>query len=62
MIFLKHFDVNNQTLLGIAKLYVKRESKVGDLCGAIANTMHWDPKTPMKLYEVSRSSLFLSAR
>lgn len=52
MIFLKHFDVEGQTLLGSHKLYVLRNSKVGDLQGTINQMLGWAPTTPLKLYEV----------
>ncbi|KAL7416026.1 hypothetical protein BDY24DRAFT_406155 [Mrakia frigida] len=51
MIFLKHFDVEGQTLLGSHKLYVLRNSKVGDLQGTINQMLGWAPTTPLKLYE-----------
>lgn len=58
MIFLKYFDVQKQTLLGVSKVYVPRTSKVGDLQGVICEKMRWAPQTPIKLYEVG-SSAFL---
>ncbi|KAG8969651.1 hypothetical protein FRC03_001523 [Tulasnella sp. 419] len=51
MIFLKYFDVQNQTLTGISKVYVQRNQKVGDLAGIIAEKMKWAPNVPIKLYE-----------
>ena len=55
MIFLKHFDVDNQTLFGVTKHYISRTSKVGDLCGVICERMKWPPQTAVKLYEVRDS-------
>lgn len=52
MIFLKHFDTSRQTLLGVGKFYVQRNSKVGDLFQAINEKMRWPVGTPLKLYEV----------
>lgn len=51
MIFLKHFDVSKQTLLGVGKTYVPRNSKVSDLFPIINERMRWTPGTPIKLYE-----------
>lgn len=51
MVFLKHFDTSKQTLLGVGKTYVPRNSKVGDLAPIINERMRWTPGTPIKLYE-----------
>lgn len=58
MIFLKYFDVSKQTLLGIGKVYVQKNSKVGDLSLIINERMRWQPTTPLKLYEV-RTFIYL---
>jgi hypothetical protein len=55
MIFLKHFDTSRQTLLGVGKVYVQRNSKVSDLFSYINEKMRWPAGTPLKLYEVWRS-------
>lgn len=54
MVFLKHFDTSKQTLLGVGKAYVPRNSKVSDLFGVINEKMRWTPGTPLKLYEVGK--------
>ncbi|KAG2020400.1 ubiquitin carboxyl-terminal hydrolase 5 [Coprinopsis cinerea AmutBmut pab1-1] len=51
MIFLKHFDTTKQSLTGVGKVYVGRQSKVGDLIPIINERMRWTPGTPLKLYE-----------
>ncbi|KAF8343945.1 cysteine proteinase [Cantharellus anzutake] len=51
MIFLKHFSVNDQTLKGIGKVYVHRNSKVGDMVPTINEMMGWAGSTPVRLYE-----------
>ncbi|KAB5596509.1 Ubiquitin carboxyl-terminal hydrolase [Ceratobasidium theobromae] len=51
MIFLKYFDVSKQTLQGAGKVYVQKNSKVGDLIPIINERMRWQPTTPLKLYE-----------
>ncbi|KAK0549532.1 ubiquitin-specific protease ubp15 [Tilletia horrida] len=51
MIFLKHFDISRQTLLGVGRHYVHRNMKVGDLVGTINEIMRWPPTTQVKLYE-----------
>ena len=52
MIFLKHFDIANQKLTGVGKVYVPRASKVADLVPVINDRMRWPASTPLKLYEV----------
>jgi len=52
MIFVKHFDMSKQTLYGVGKVYVSRNSKVQDLHPIINERMRWTPGTPLKLYEV----------
>lgn len=59
VLFLKYFDVDNQTLSGIGHIYVSREKKVEDLVPIIMKTMGWPEKLPngekaqLKLFEVS---------
>lgn len=53
MIFLKHFNISEQTLKGVSKVYVQRNSKVSDLVGTINALMSWQSSTPLRLYEVS---------
>jgi ICP0-binding domain of Ubiquitin-specific protease 7 len=55
MIFLKHFSVNEQTLKGVGKVYVQRNSKVGDLVSTINMKMGWASTTPIRLFEVRLS-------
>lgn len=52
LIFLKHFDVPNQTLVGIAPVYVRKNQKVGDLASVIWEIMGWPEGTEFSLYEV----------
>lgn len=54
MIFLKHFDIANQKLTGVGKVYVPRANKVADLIPIINERMRWTSTTPLKLYEVSQ--------
>ncbi|KAI0780819.1 cysteine proteinase [Trametes elegans] len=51
MVFLKHFDIANQKLTGVGKVYVPRSHKVSDLIPIINERMRWTPGTPLKLYE-----------
>ena len=53
MIFLKHFDTSKQSLYGVGRVYMARESMVGDLVPVINERMRWTDSTPLKLYEVS---------
>lgn len=52
MVFLKNFDTSKQTLYGVGKVYVSRNTKVQDLQLSINERMRWTPGTPLKLYEV----------
>lgn len=61
MIFIKHFSVNEQTLKGVSKVYVQRNSKVSELVGTINALMSWQASTPLRLYEVRYSSARESA-
>lgn len=51
MIFLKYFDTSRQTLLGVSRMYVQRQMKVGDLIPTINELMRWPPTTQVKLFE-----------
>ncbi|KAG2058769.1 cysteine proteinase [Suillus hirtellus] len=51
MIFLKHFDMVEQSLFGIGKVYMSRNSKVQDLHPFINERMQWAPGTPLRLFE-----------
>ncbi|TDL18071.1 hypothetical protein BD410DRAFT_806893 [Rickenella mellea] len=51
MIFLKHSDTSRQSLLGVGKTYVLRDSKVGNLAHFINERMRWPTGTPLQLFE-----------
>ncbi|KAF8177293.1 ubiquitin carboxyl-terminal hydrolase 5 [Mycena galopus ATCC 62051] len=51
MVFLKHFDVAKQTLLGAGKIFMLRTSKVSELAHVINERMRWVPSTPLRFYE-----------
>ena len=59
VLFLKFFDVEQQSLTGAGHLYISREKKVEDLVPAILKKMGWAEKLPsgerlqLKLFEVS---------
>lgn len=57
MIFLKHFDTSKQTLFGVGKVLVSRNSKVQDLHPMINERMRWTPGTPLRLYEEIKPSM-----
>lgn len=58
LLFLKWFDVEQQTLRGAGTIYISKEKKVEDLCPLILKKMGWSDKLPsgdrnsLKLYEV----------
>lgn len=51
LLFLKYFDTSRQSLLGVSRMYVPRQMKVGDLVPTINEMMRWPPTTQVKLYE-----------
>lgn len=58
VLFLKHFDVEKQTLTGVGHIYISREKKVDELVPAIFKKMNWPERTltgekrQLRLYEV----------
>lgn len=51
MVFVKQFDVGQQTLHGIGHFYVHRHMKVQDLANMINERMRFPQQTPLKIYE-----------
>lgn len=51
MIFLKYFNVLNQSLTGLGRVYVQRNMKVGDLVPTINQLMNWAPTVQLRLFE-----------
>jgi ubiquitin carboxyl-terminal hydrolase 7 len=62
VLFLKWFDIEQQTLAGVGHIYISREKKVEELVPAILKKMHWAEKSPsgeklqLKLFEAGHSS------
>ena len=52
MVFFKHFDTTEQTLVGVGKVHVPRARNVSVLIPIINERMGWASETPLKLYEV----------
>jgi ubiquitin carboxyl-terminal hydrolase 7 len=57
MIFVKYFDVSDQSLAGIGHFYVHRGQKVGEVIPLINARMNFPENTPLKLYEVRAFTL-----
>ena len=55
LIFLKYFDADAQTLLGIGHLYMNKHSKVADIVPAITSLMGWSTRKK-SISSPSRSS------
>lgn len=53
MVFVKHFSVEDQTLLGLGHFYVHKNLKVSDLANMINDHMKYPAGTQLKIYEVS---------
>ncbi|KIK23400.1 hypothetical protein PISMIDRAFT_10907 [Pisolithus microcarpus 441] len=62
MIFLKHFDTSKQSLFGVGKVYVSRNSKVQDLHPIINERMRWTSGTPLRLYEEIKPGMIESMK
>ncbi|KAL9102026.1 MAG: hypothetical protein Q9163_002781 [Psora crenata] len=41
LVFLKYFDAEAQTLMGVGHIYIKKQSKVADICPMILQVMGW---------------------
>lgn len=52
LVFLKHFDVPNQTLSGVGSVYVRKNQKVAELAPIILEKMGWPAGTEFLLFEV----------
>ncbi|KAF3940694.1 hypothetical protein ABW19_dt0201570 [Dactylella cylindrospora] len=57
IIFLKHFDVETQTLCGINHVYMKKNDKVSELLPIISQQMGWPAGTQIKLWEEIKPSM-----
>ena len=67
VLFLKWFDIEEQTLMGAGHIYISREKKVEDLVPVILKKMQWPEKSPtgdktqLKLFEVCEFSFASNA-
>ncbi|KAJ6256642.1 Ubiquitin carboxyl-terminal hydrolase [Drechslerella dactyloides] len=57
LLFLKHFDVEAQTLRGVTHVYMKKNDKVSELNAAIINEMGWPSNTTLKIWEEIKPSM-----
>ncbi|KAF2816307.1 cysteine proteinase [Mytilinidion resinicola] len=57
MLFLKHFDVDAQTLYGVGNFYAAFQDRVCDLSPAILKMMSWPSGTQFKLYEEIKQNM-----
>ena len=58
LIFIKYFNVEEQTLKGVGHIYMKKSSKVAEMIPAIQQLMGWSPsKDSMPISTASTSSL-----
>jgi ubiquitin carboxyl-terminal hydrolase 7 len=57
MLFLKHFDVKTQSLLGVGNFYAASQDKVSDLGPQICKLMGWPSSTPFKLSEEIKQNM-----
>lgn len=59
MIFVKHFDVSAQTLAGVGHFYVHKNMRVLDLVPMICERTAVPVGTPLKVYEVRTTAIFI---
>lgn len=52
LLFLKYFDVNAQTLLGVTHFFAPWQDKVTDLTPKVLKIMGWPEDTQLKFFEV----------
>jgi len=62
MIFLKHFDAEQQTLYGVGTFYAALQDKVFDLGPTITSVMGWPPNTQIKLSEEIKQNMIESMK
>ncbi|KAK5144249.1 hypothetical protein LTR04_001636, partial [Oleoguttula sp. CCFEE 6159] len=51
ILFLKHFDVEKQTLLGAGHIYMNQQEKAQELASPVLQVAGWPPGTNLVLYE-----------
>ena len=59
LLFLKHFDIREQTLKGQGHILVEKHRKISNLGPIILERMGWAPDVNVKLWEVSRVLSFV---
>lgn len=57
LVFLKYFDVKEQTLTGVGHVYVRKLDKVSEIAPQINKIMQWDPTTSILLFEEIKYSM-----
>lgn len=61
VIFLKWFNVDNQSLSGCGHIYISNQRRVEELVPIILKRMGWPEDTKLKLYEVSLDLFLIGA-
>ena len=59
LLFLKHFDLETQTLKGVGHIYFSRNERVSAMALPILHRMDWPLDTALELYEVGLLSCLL---
>jgi ubiquitin carboxyl-terminal hydrolase 7 len=63
MIFLKHFDLERQQLIGVCKLYVQVEDFIHEsLTPTICKRMKWPTETVLQFFEEIKPGMIESSR
>lgn len=58
LLFLKHFDTEQQSLTGIGHVYANRQGKISDIVPEVLELMNWPAGTELRMWEVSHDLLF----
>ena len=57
LLFLKYFDIENQTLKGAGHIFVDKNKRIPELGPIIQEKMGWDADTKLKLYEEIKAKM-----
>jgi ubiquitin carboxyl-terminal hydrolase 7 len=55
VLFLKHFDPDQQSLLGIGHFYAAQQDRAADLAPHVLKLLNWPPGTSYKMFEVRKN-------
>jgi ubiquitin carboxyl-terminal hydrolase 7 len=62
VLFLKHFDVEKQTLFGIGQFYADQQDQGAELAPKICEMLRWPAGTPFKMFEEIKPNMIESIK